>query len=113
MARKNRWFKISPLTSRFDPGAKYASDHAGRGFAQSRPHRVGVHAGALGIRGGFADWDLFVFVISERGTEPACQSVTGGGQVPTSSGRDQTIFPRQILKREGSQLMLRGLARPR
>jgi hypothetical protein len=25
-----------------------------------------MYAGALGIRGGFADWDLFVFVIEAR-----------------------------------------------
>lgn len=42
------------------------------------------------------------------GTEAGCQSVTGGGQVPPSSGRAENIFPRHILKREGSLDAARG-----
>jgi hypothetical protein len=34
-----------------------------------------------------------------------CQFVTGGGQVPPSSGRAENIFARNILKREGSLLL--------
>jgi hypothetical protein len=41
-----------------------------RRFAQPRPHRLSVHLGALGICGGSADWDLFVFVISDFSATP-------------------------------------------
>jgi hypothetical protein len=40
-------------------------------FTQPRPPHLGVHARALGIRGGLADWDLLVFVNSDSGATEA------------------------------------------
>jgi hypothetical protein len=50
--------------------ASIARELIRRRFTQPRPPHLGVHARALGIRGGFADWDLFVFVISDSSAGP-------------------------------------------
>src|SRR3981081_4384669 len=50
--------------------ASIARELIRRRFAQPRPPHLGVHARALGIRGGFADWDLFVYVISDLSAGP-------------------------------------------
>jgi hypothetical protein len=46
----------------------------------------------------------------KRGTEAGCQSVTGGSQVPPSSGPAENIFLHHILKREGSLDAAQGSA---
>jgi len=50
--------------------ASIARELIRRRFAQPRPPHLGVHARALGIRGGFADWDLLVYVISDSSAGP-------------------------------------------
>jgi hypothetical protein len=75
--------------------ASIARELIRRRFAQPRPPRLGVHARALGIRSGFADWGLFVYVISDssagpkpRGDsrKPAGEPAAAGCHVPVDRG---------------------------